>query len=142
MIKANFFIKLACVLLLLALPSYALACRCPGQISPESAYQRADVVLCGKVLTVKGDIDKEGATARIRVLKVWKKRVQSEVDVFTSTTCAFVFRTGEEYLLYLYETPEGKYYSTKKCIGNLPISKAKKALNWLERNGVSTGIDE
>ncbi len=142
MIKKNFLVKAVCLLFLLALPSYASACRCPGSISPASAYKRADVVLWGKVLDVKGNIDKEGATAKISVLKAWKKGVRNEVDVFTSTTCAYVFQTGDEYLLYLSKSPDGKNYTTKKCVGNLPIPKAKKALDWLNRHGAPMDIGQ
>jgi hypothetical protein len=137
-----FSIKLACILIIMAIPSNTAACRCPEPLSPEIAYDRADVVVCGKALSVQGNMYKEGAIVRIKVFDAWKKKIHSEIDVFTSTTCAFDFQTGEEYLLYLYDMPEGKYYSTKKCVGNLPTSKAKKALLWIEQNGLHTGIED
>lgn len=123
------------------LPTVGFACRCPGSISPIAAYKQADIVLWGKVMAVKGDINKEGATARISVSKVWKKKIRNEVSVLTATTCAFEFQLNEEYLLYLYESPDGKYYTTKKCVGNLPISQAEKALDWLKRHGMPMDID-
>ena len=132
---AKFFIKAVCALFLLfALPAAGIACRCAGPISPSTAYQRAQAVVVGKVLDLKGDRDKEGATARIAVSRAWKQRVDAEVEVFTSTTCAFDFQVGEEYLLYLYESPKTKGYTTKKCLGNQTVVQAGKSLAWLERH--------
>jgi len=142
MLKKIFFIHVVCFILLpLGIPSQGFACRCAGSISPAAAYRQADIVVMGKVLAVTGDINKEGATARISVSKAWKKPIPSEVVVSTTTTCAFDFQTGEEYLLYLREAADGNGYTSRKCVGNLPSCKAEKALDWLKKRGVSTGIE-
>ena len=142
MVGHSFFYKQTClIMLLLGLPAVSLACRCPDSISPTTAYQQADIVLLGKVMAVEGDINREGATARISVSEVWKKKIQHEVSVSTATTCAFEFKLNEEYLLYLRESPDGKHYTTKKCVGNLPISEAGDVLNKLKHQGTPMEIE-
>lgn len=130
------------ILLLLVLPASGLACRCLEDIAPASAYRQADVVVWGQARAVRGDINKEGATASVRVFKAWKKPVRAEIDILTSTTCAFVFRTGEEYLLYLHVSPDGARYTTKRCLGNRTIAEAQKALDWLKRHGVPATVED
>jgi hypothetical protein len=46
---------------------------------------------------------------------------------------------GEEYLLYLYRTAQGGYY-TSKCVGDLPLAKAEPALSWLKHHGKASPI--
>jgi len=127
-------------ILWLCLPRDAIACRCAGALSPRAAYQRAPVVVRAEVRSVTGDINKAGVTATLRVSQAWKKRVSREVTVFTNTTCAFVFRPGTEYLLYLYETPAEGYY-TARCLGNLPITAANQSLAWLDRYGALAAVE-
>ena len=143
MVKKYSLLKSVCFLLLLwVLPSYGYACRCAGFISPAVAYQRADVVLWGKVLAVKGDINTEqGAIAKISVLKLWKKSVGKEVEVLTRTTCAYDFKIGDEYLLFLNKTADIKFFTTGICSGNLQITNAEKAFNWLKLHAKLIDID-
>ena len=142
MIERSFFYKWVCLgILLLGLPVVSFACRCPDSISPTTAYRQADIVLLGKVMAVEGDINREGATARISVSEVWKKKIQHEINVSTATTCAFEFKLHEEYLLYLHVSPDGEHYTTKKCVGNLPISEAKDALDRLKHQGTAMEIE-
>lgn len=129
------------LLLLLALPASSLACRCIEDIAPASAYRQADVVVWGQARAVRGDINKEGTTVNIHVIKAWKKTVRAEIEVMTSTTCAFEFSTGGEYLLYLHASPDGARYTTKRCVGNRIIAEAQKALDWLKRYGVPAAVE-
>lgn len=136
------FVHLIWVLVaLLGLPSLAFACRCAGPVPPATAYRNAQVVVQGKILAVKGDINKEGATARVEVSKAWKKKIKSELEVSTRTTCAYEFHVGEEYLIYLQQTADGGHYSTKKCVGNVKSAEAGNALTWLERHGAPQDVD-
>jgi len=130
-------------MLLLTFPSNTLACRCITSVSPEIAYQQADAVIQGTVVSIGGDFYREGgATAKIQVLKAWKKDVHGLLDVSTATTCAYDFQVGDEILLYLKLSEDGKHYTTRKCVGNLPICKAKESLKWLEQNGALMDIGE
>jgi len=126
------------VLVLLALlpfvPEAALACRCPAHLPFSKAYGRAQSVVTGKVSAVAPNSDGNGSTATVTVSHSWKAQAPETISVSTSTTCAFNFVQGEEYLLYLYRTPEGSYY-TSKCVGDLPIAKAESALSWLKIHG-------
>lgn len=140
MLTQNVSRRMASLILLLALPAVSLACRCIEDITPESAYRQADVVVRGQARTVRGDINKEGATANVRVSQAWKKATRAEIEVLTSTTCAFEFQPGEEYLLYLRESSNGTY-TTRRCLGNRSIAEAQKALDWLKRRGAPAAIE-
>lgn len=134
--KRFFDRRVVCLgMLILGLPLDSFACRCVESMSPATAYQQAQVVISGRVLSVAGDINQDGATARIQVLKSWKKSAPQAVAVSTRTTCAFDFHAGEEYLLYVQETAGAFSYTTKRCVGNLPLSQANKALEWLSKHG-------
>jgi hypothetical protein len=126
------------VLLPLALlafaPAAAFACRCPAHRSLSDAYRRAASVITGKVTALQKNADGNGSTATLTVSQSWKAQAPQIISVSTSTTCAFNFVEGEEYLLYLYRTEKGGYY-TSKCVGDLPLAKAETALSWLKLHG-------
>jgi hypothetical protein len=131
------------LLLLIALLVYApeavFACRCPAHRSFSDAYARAESVVTGKVSALQKNADGNGSTATVIVSQSWKAQAPQTISVSTSTTCAFNFVQGEEYLLYLYRTSQGGYY-TSKCVGDLPLAKAEPALSWLKRHGKALAI--
>ncbi len=126
------------MLLLSAALQPALACRCVEPTSTAKAYRSADIVVQATVQSVDGVGDAPGgARARLRVGQAWKADVAAEVDVQTSTTCAFDFKAGQEYLLYLRREHAAAPLTTRICMGNLPAAQADRALQWLRRNGRS-----
>jgi hypothetical protein len=125
---------LALIALLVFAPDAALACRCPAHLSFSQAYERAQSVVVGKVSALQTNTDGNGSTATVTVSQSWKAQAAPTISVSTSTTCAFNFVQGEEFLLYLFRTPEGGYY-TSKCVGDLPLAKAEPALSWLKGHG-------
>ena len=72
----------------------------------------------------------------IAVSQSWKAQVLQSVSVSTSSSCAFEFVEGGEYLLYLYRTPDGGYF-TSRCVGDVALTKAGHALLWLKRHGAA-----
>lgn len=113
-----------------------LACRCLEPASTADAYGRAHVVVRATVLSVDGVGDSPGgARARLRVEEAWKADVAGEIVVSTSTTCAFDFQAGNEYLLYLYPGAQPSEYSTRICVGNCLAANAEGALRWLRTRG-------
>jgi hypothetical protein len=96
------------LLLLIALLVYApeavFACRCPAHRSFSDAYARAESVVTGKVSALQTNADGNGSTATVIVSQSWKAQAPQTISVSTSTTCAFNFVQGEEYLLYLYQS--------------------------------------
>ena len=130
----------AVFLLLLALPVTSFACRCAGSLPPAAAYRLADTVVLGKTTAVSGDINREGLTATVRVMQVWKRTVSPEIVVSTTTTCAFSFQANQEYLLYLSWEPHSGRYTTKACVGNQLIAAADQALRWLKKYGRSVAL--
>jgi hypothetical protein len=124
----------------LALPLPAPACRCPAFPSPHAAYGRAHLVVAATVTNATPNAAQDQATATLRVSKGWKKKAPREISVSTSSSCAFAFTTGEEYLLYLFETSDGGYF-TSKCVGNQPLREASRALKWLKEHGAATDPD-
>ena len=124
------------IVFLVFAPAAALACRCPEHRSFSDAYTRAESVITGKVTALEKNADGNGSTATLAVSQAWKAQAPQTISVSTSTTCAFNFVQGEEYLLYLYRTAQGGYY-TSKCVGDLPLARAAPALSWLKRHGKS-----
>lgn len=121
---------------LLLMPSFAWACRC-SKLSFKAAFQQADSIVVAEVVQLSGDINAEGVKARLKVSQSWKQPVETELWVTTRTTCAFEFKLGESYLLYLNSTASG--YSTNHCSGNLPLKQAEKTLFWLNNKSKSAG---
>jgi hypothetical protein len=113
----------------------AQACRCIAPKTPEEAFARADAVVLAEVLEIDGKFNAEGgAIATLRAAKAWKSGVPATLKVETRTTCAFDFRKGETYLVYLSRSGHRAQFATTICDGNLPVSKAGAALQWLGKN--------
>lgn len=130
--------NLACSLTGLAaffilIPLNASACRCPEHVPSATYYKKAQFVVTGKVLEVHANAKGDMWTATVTVDRAWKADVPKTISISTSTTCAFDFTQGAEYLLYLFPTKDGSYY-TSKCVGNLPLANAEPRLKWLEQH--------
>jgi hypothetical protein len=140
------WIRRACLAILLALTvqlaaTEAHACRCAGPHTPQSAYRAADVVVLAEVLDVEGNFEAQGgAVATLNAAKAWKARVPAALRVETRTTCAFDFRKGETYLVYLTRSGGRAPYATTICRGNLPARDAGAALEWLGQAGKSAPV--
>jgi hypothetical protein len=130
------FGRVLVLLVLVFVAEQALACRCLEPASTADAYGKAQVVVRATVLSVDGVGDSPGgARARLRVEEAWKADVPAEMVVSTSTTCAFDFHAGNEYLLYLYPGPAAGEWSTRICVGNCLAADAEGALRWLRAQG-------
>ena len=136
----------ACRAILLALTvllaaTQAQACRCAGPHTPQSAYRMADVVVLAEVLAVEGNFEAQGgAIATLNASRAWKAGVPATLRVETRTTCAFDFRQGETYLVYLTRSDGRTSYATTICRGNLRSGEAGAALEWLARRGNSAPV--
>ena len=118
-----------------------LACRCLEPASTEQAYENAQAVILASVDSVDGVGDSlAGARARLSVKEAWKSDVVCNIEVSTSTTCAFDFRPGNEYLLYLYSDKVSGQWNTRICVGNTPADGAAAALEWLRLKGLKAQI--
>ena len=92
-------------------------------------------MVLAEVLEIDGKFNAEGgAIATLRAAKAWKSGVPATLKVETRTTCAFDFRKGETYLVYLSRSGHRAQFATTICDGNLPVSKAGAALQWLGKN--------
>jgi hypothetical protein len=99
------------------------------------------MVVRGKVMSVKGDVnDESGVAANFVVNKAWKTQVRKHVVVFSTTTCAYDLKPNAEYLLYVIALPGANEFSTKRCMGNLVVSDANDALDWLSRYGTEASV--
>ena len=133
--------RLSVALVLAVAAQQVLACRCLEPASTADAYGRAHLVVRATVLAVDGVGDSPGgARAKLRVAEAWKTDVPSEVVVSTSTTCAFDFHAGSEYLLYLYPGSEPDQWSTRICVGNCLASTAEASLSWLHTHGKAARV--
>lgn len=130
------FVRVIAALVLAVAAQQSLACRCLEPASTADAYGSATVVVRAIVLSVEGVGDSPGgARAQLRVEEAWKSAVPGDVVVSTATTCAFDFRAGNEYLLYLYPGPAAGELSTRICVGNCLAADAEEALRWLRAHG-------
>lgn len=127
-------------LILLASASKAIACRCGPEITPRAAYERAETVVLARVEEVKNRPDQNGVTARLTVARAWKKPVSREIAVLSTTTCAFNFERGQQYILYIFRGSDRQLH-TSQCLGNVPVSDAGKVRAWLDRYGVSAAVN-
>lgn len=131
----NCLIKAVLFVFVITCATQSYACRCAGDLTLDEAYENVDVVLLGTATTISGSpFQKGGAEIKIDVTKVWKCSVPKEIKIFSSTSCAFNFKTGEQYLLYLNKDKAADYYVTSSCYGNVSISEAGGKLNWLKNN--------
>lgn len=121
----------------------AHACRCAGPLTPQGAFTQADAVVFAEVLAVEGNFKAEGgAIATLKTNKAWKAGVPATLRVETRTTCAFDFRTGETYLVYLARSRGRAPYSTTICRGNLRAGEAGAVLEWLGRHAKPVAGDQ
>ncbi|MDR3213828.1 MAG: hypothetical protein LBT71_07940 [Azoarcus sp.] len=136
--------KLALSLFLIAASlsaEIALACRCAAPAA-RRAYADADAV----ALVSIGETDAlpDGVLrARADVLRVWKSALAKSVDIFTSNTdtCEFPMQKDDEALLYLRRNDNGNL-ETYNCWGNLPKSRSKIRIKWLNRHGKVHALKE
>ena len=92
-------------------------------------------------MSVKGDVnDESGVAANFVVDKAWKAQIAKHVVVSSTTTCAYDLKQGAEYLLYVVALPGANEFSTKRCMGNLLVSDANDALDWLSRYGTEASV--
>lgn len=121
---------LALTLTIASAQSYA--CRCVNPPTPKAAYEQADLVLLGEATTVEGDpYAKGGAMVHVDITKAWKQAVPKAIKVSTSTSCAYDFKAGERYLLYLRKAEGRDCYIARACQGSARESDADAALQWL-----------
>lgn len=123
----------------LSMSDAALACRCAGRATLQQSYGRADAVVIADVTAVSGDIDAEGgAIATLNTGKAWKSKVPPTLKVESRSTCAFDFKAGERYLVYLSRSGVRAAYSTTICAGNLHYAQSGAAVKWLQAHGTPT----
>jgi hypothetical protein len=118
----------ACVTLMM--PSTAEACSCAGPATPQDAFQRADVVFSGKVLSVTPTQFNSGVNAYtgnavlFDVKDTWKGTSSSLILVRTGNgggDCGYGFIAGNDYLVYAYSRVETLSLSIASISLDLPL---------------------
>jgi len=129
--RPHYWARLACFTgaILTAWSGIALACRCtePG---PRQAYQMAQSVVYGKVVSVKKEDDGANISYVVEVAESWKQPVESQVTVHTGTTCSYEATVGEKYVLFLKRSNQS-IYETAMCMGNRAEAKSRGLLKFL-----------
>lgn len=121
--------------------SSSYACRCKDPANTGIAYKKADLVIQGTVQKLTGSIKTpEGSVAEIAVDNAWKGKTSGLIKVVNQRSCAYDFKAGQSYLVFLHRVPNQKIYLTYTCSGNLAISKANKSLKWLKVHGKPVSI--
>lgn len=122
-VVAIFLIKIVVTIFLLFMPAKSMACRCVEQSYTDN-YQAADMVFHANVTEFMPDLTGEGGLAFLKVKLWWKvknpiMKKNKDLIVGTRTNCAFDFKMGETYLVFIKEDQNGLYY-TNRCMGNKP----------------------
>ncbi|MGW5955405.1 cobalamin biosynthesis protein CbiN [Bacillus mycoides] len=122
---------LICSFTFFILPEKSYACDCIN-VSPEDAFQKNDVVFEGKVLEVQ-EKGEGGIKTLFEVKKIWKGTSSSQIIIYTSSSssCAFRFAEGGEYLVFSSYRGAGKL-ETSMCSGTKRLDEAE-----MERNTLS-----
>ncbi|EJQ72767.1 cobalamin biosynthesis protein CbiN [Bacillus sp. FSL E2-8868] len=130
---------LICSFTYFILPEKSYACDCT-KASPEERLQQNDVVFEGKVLEVQ---EKDGRMKTLfEVKKIWKGTSSSQIIIYTSSSssCAFRFAEGGEYVVFSSYRGEEKL-ETSICSGTKRLDEAeieKNALSHIAKESVPT----
>ncbi|WP_305927343.1 cobalamin biosynthesis protein CbiN [Bacillus mycoides] len=132
---------LICSFTFFILPEKSYACDCIN-VSPEDAFQKNDVVFEGKVLEVQ-EKGEGGIKTLFEVKKIWKGTSSSQIIIYTSSSssCAFRFAEGGEYLVFSSHRGEVKLLETSSCSGTKRLDEAeieKMALRHIAKESVPT----
>src|SRR5436309_1020693 len=123
-------IALAFACMALVMPSTAEACSCTGPATPQDAFQGADVVFSGKVLSVTPTQFGSGANAYMGnavlfdVIDTWKGTSNPQVLVSTGSgdaDCGYGFIAGNDYLVYTYSRAQTLSFSIFGISLDLPL---------------------
>lgn len=103
-------------------------CRC-GQVTPASAYRRADAVFTGTVVGIDTVDDGEfrAVRVRLRVDASWKGVDAAEMRVLDTTSmCSVYFRVGERYLVFSGRWPRtaGGPLRVSRCSGTHRLERS------------------
>ncbi|OOR23359.1 cobalamin biosynthesis protein CbiN [Bacillus cereus] len=131
---------LICSFTFFILPEKSYACDCIKR-SPEDTFQKNDVVFEGKVLEVQ-EKDGGGIKTLFEVKKIWKGTSSSQIIIYTSSSsCAFRFGEGGEYIVFSSHRGEEKLLETSSCSGTKRLDEAeieKTALSHIAKESVPT----
>ncbi len=104
-------------LMALLLPAgQTLACSCESPPAPDKALKLAEAVFLGKAVDVKVENGTRIATFKIK--RTWKGTKGDTVTVLTSVSgesCGYLFKEGEQYLVYCYRETKSKSLRTSIC---------------------------
>lgn len=114
--------------------THAYACRCK-QPSIQEAYDAAALVVQADVSDFASLPSGRGNVAILKIKQAWKGQALDKISVVSLTNCHFSWEVDKEYIVFLYEEPNGMY-STNKCMRNVSGKKAESAVKWLEENGM------
>lgn len=137
---------LVAITMLPAFASAAVACTC-ATVSPCEAYGNASVVFVGLVTKtaeepannqfpsngISTTLTHTRPVALLTVEKTFGPALSETVQVYgEGTTCDFLFKPGERYLVYAHHDATRKTFSTSICSGTAPLAEAKEQLTYLE----------
>lgn len=113
-------------------PAFA-ACTCGTIDAPPAAYQNADAVFVGTVLS-EFDYGRLSYAAdqeiEFAVRRSWRGLISSRALVLSGGPCYYLFDAGTEYLVYAYEDNEG-VLRTDTCTRTVPLAEAAQDLDYL-----------
>lgn len=128
------FAIIAAVTTMMAIPP-VYSCSCVPTPPPEQAFQDADAVLMGKVISIQNGPGQYYITAKLRVSKIWKGERDFSTALITTSDdgamCGFNFQTGKSYVIYAYKNQDGRF-QTNNCTRSRSSEHATEDLAYLD----------
>lgn len=146
-LKINHFLSALVLVLLPSLASVASACTC-GEVSPCQAYADASIVFVGRVTqtgvkatprslpakAISTTLTSGVTSAQFRVEQAFLGVTGASIDISgEGTTCDYLFKPGERYLVFAYKDPKTGTVHTNICTGTAPLADSNDALAYLRR---------
>jgi len=114
--------------------SKVMPCDCAPPPSPEEAYEMADAVFSGEVISIVEDWDNLLKEISIDVYDVWKGSIDNQIVILTGIDdgiCGYNFQEGLEYLIYA--NLSGQNLWTNICTRTTLLEDAEEDLEYLNQ---------
>lgn len=113
-------------------------------VSPpaKKAYSQKNVkaIVVGKVIASEKQANGT-ILITLAVSESWKSDLPAEVTYTTKEVLSYAPPIGEEHLIVLLLEKDGTY-SSNRCAGSKPISRAKSDIDWLRQNAKVGKVSE
>lgn len=130
-IKIVVITVIAVVMAMAGIPP-AHSCSCAPAPPPAQAFQGAEAVLMGKVISIDDGPGPYLVTATLQVARIWKgeKNFLQQIVTTGGAMCGFYFQVGKSYVIYAYKN-QGGQLETNNCTRSASTDRAAADLMYL-----------